>query len=125
MQDHIRDLLHRFQYSEQLKETAAFRILLGGEDPSHVMADLDIHNSYTLRWLGESISTQDPDGKRKKGGGKPTRKGKAIPKAKLMPRFLSLPPPTSGRVMNDYVLSLLLADTYSARFVHGTCPAWA
>ncbi|WP_324680349.1 transposase [Hymenobacter sp. GOD-10R] len=54
MQDHIRDLLHRFQYSEQLKETAAFRILLGGEDPSHVMADLDIHNSYTLRnWVSQ------------------------------------------------------------------------
>ncbi|HEX8426129.1 transposase [Hymenobacter sp.] len=54
MQDHIRDLLHRFQYSEQLKETAAFRILIGGEDPRHVMADLDIHNSYTLRnWVSQ------------------------------------------------------------------------
>ncbi len=27
IQDHIRDLLSRFQYSEQLKETAVFRIL--------------------------------------------------------------------------------------------------
>ncbi len=52
MQDHIRDLLSRFQYSEQLKETAVFRILFGGEDPSQVMADLDIHNGYTLRnWV--------------------------------------------------------------------------
>jgi transposase len=52
MQDHIRDLLNRFQYSEQLKESAVFRILFGGEDPSQVMADLDIHNSYTLRnWV--------------------------------------------------------------------------
>jgi transposase-like protein len=52
MQDHIRDLLQRFQYSEQLKETAAFRILIGGEDPQQVMADLDIHNGYTLRnWV--------------------------------------------------------------------------
>ena len=49
MQDHIRDLLNRFQYSEQLKESAVFRILFGGEDPSQVMADLNIHNSYTLR----------------------------------------------------------------------------
>ena len=49
MKDHIRDLLNRFQYSEQLKESAVFRILFGGEDPSQVMADLDIHNSYTLR----------------------------------------------------------------------------
>ncbi|WP_221392087.1 hypothetical protein [Dyadobacter sp. NIV53] len=52
MQDHIRDLLNRFQYSEQLKESAVSRILFGGEDPSQVMADLDIHNSYTLRnWV--------------------------------------------------------------------------
>jgi len=52
MQDHIRDLLQRFQYSEQRKETAAFRILIGGEDPRQVMADLDLHNRYTLRhWV--------------------------------------------------------------------------
>jgi transposase len=52
MQEHIRDLLSRFQYSEQLKETAVFRMLFGGEEPSQVMADLDIHNSYTLRnWV--------------------------------------------------------------------------
>ena len=52
MQEHIRDLLSRFQYSEQLKETAVFRILFGGEELSQVMADLDIHNSYTLRnWV--------------------------------------------------------------------------
>lgn len=44
MQDHLQDLLQRFQYSEQLRETAVFRILFGGEDPSQVMADLDIHN---------------------------------------------------------------------------------
>ncbi len=52
MEDHIRDLLQRFQYSEQLKETAAFRLVFGGEAPSQVMADLDIHNSCTLRnWV--------------------------------------------------------------------------
>jgi len=52
MQDHIRDLLSRFQYSEQLKETAVFRILFGGEDTSQVMADLGIHSGYTLRsWI--------------------------------------------------------------------------
>ncbi|RTQ53427.1 hypothetical protein EJV47_01420 [Hymenobacter gummosus] len=54
MQDHIRELLQRFQYSEQLKETAAFRILFGGEEPSQVMADLNIHNGYTLRnWVSQ------------------------------------------------------------------------
>ncbi len=52
MEAHIRALLPRFQYSEQFKETAAFRIVFGGEEPSHVMADLDGHNSYTLRnWV--------------------------------------------------------------------------
>ena len=52
MEAHIRALLPRFQYSEQFKERAAFRIVFGGEEPSHVMADLDVHNSYTLRnWV--------------------------------------------------------------------------
>lgn len=52
MEEHIRALLQRFQYSEQFKETAAFRIVFGGEEPSQVMAELDIHNSYTLRnWV--------------------------------------------------------------------------
>ena len=52
MEEYIRALLQRFQYSEQFKETAAFRIVFGGEEPSQVMADLDIHNSYTLRnWV--------------------------------------------------------------------------
>ena len=31
MEEHIRALLQRFQYSEQFKETAAFRIVYGGE----------------------------------------------------------------------------------------------
>ncbi len=52
MEEHIRALLQRFQYSEQFKETAAFRIVFGGEEPSQVMVDLDIHNSYALRnWV--------------------------------------------------------------------------
>ena len=52
MEDHIRALLQRFQYSEPFKETAVFRIVFGGQLPSHAMADLDIHNSYTLRnWV--------------------------------------------------------------------------
>ncbi|QMW04842.1 hypothetical protein [Spirosoma foliorum] len=49
MQDHIRDLLSRFQYSEQLRETAVFRILFGGEEVSQVMEDLGIHSGHTLR----------------------------------------------------------------------------
>ncbi len=52
MQDHIRDLLSRFQYSNELKETAVFRILFGGEEVSQVMTDLGIHSGYTLRsWV--------------------------------------------------------------------------
>lgn len=46
MQDHIRDSLNRFQYSEQLKKTAVFRILFEGEDLSQVVTDLGIHSSY-------------------------------------------------------------------------------
>ena len=52
MEEHTRALLQRFQHSEQFKETAAFRIVFGGEPPSQVMAGLDMHNSYTLRnWV--------------------------------------------------------------------------
>ena len=52
MEEHIRALLQRFQYSEQFKETAAFRVVFGGETLSQVLADLDIHNSYALRnWV--------------------------------------------------------------------------
>jgi len=52
MQNHIQELLTRFQYGEALRETAVFRILFGGEAPSQVMADLNIHNGYTLRnWV--------------------------------------------------------------------------
>ena len=52
MEEHIRALLQRFLYGEQFKETAAFRIVFGGEEPSQIVADLDIHNSYTLRnWV--------------------------------------------------------------------------
>lgn len=49
MEEHIQALLQCFQYSEQFKETAAFRIVFGGETLSQVMADLDSHNSYKLR----------------------------------------------------------------------------
>jgi transposase-like protein len=50
--EHIRALLQRFQYSEQLKKTVASRIVFGGEILSQVVADLDIHNSYALRnWV--------------------------------------------------------------------------
>ena len=52
MEEHIRALLQCFQYSEQFKETAALRVVFGGETLSQVMADLDSHNSYTLRnWV--------------------------------------------------------------------------
>ena len=55
MEEYIRALLQRFQYSEQFKETAAFRIIFGGEEPSQVVADLNIHNSYALRnWVSLS-----------------------------------------------------------------------
>ena len=52
MEEPIHALLQRFQYSEQFKETAVFRIVFGGEEPSQVVADLDIHISCTFRnWV--------------------------------------------------------------------------
>ncbi len=34
MEAHIRELLDRYQYSEEVKQIAAFRVLFGGEDAS-------------------------------------------------------------------------------------------
>ena len=52
MHDHIRDSLKRFEYSEQLQETAVFRVLFEGEDLSQVATDLGIHSTYTLtHWV--------------------------------------------------------------------------
>ncbi len=52
MEDHIRELLERYQYSEEVKEIAAFRVLFGGEDPKQVMQDLAIHSIHTLNhWV--------------------------------------------------------------------------
>ena len=52
MEDHIRELLERYQYSEEVKEIAAFRVLFGGEDPKQVMQDFGIHSIYTLNhWI--------------------------------------------------------------------------
>jgi len=39
MKDHIRELLSRYQYSEEVKGTAAFRVLFGGEDAMQVMQE--------------------------------------------------------------------------------------
>lgn len=49
MEEHRRALLQRFQYSEQFREKAALRVVFKGEILSRVMADSDIHNSYSLR----------------------------------------------------------------------------
>ena len=32
MEDHFQELLNRYQYSEEVKEAVAFRVLFGGED---------------------------------------------------------------------------------------------
>jgi transposase len=52
MEDHIRELLERYQYSEEVKEIAAFRVLFGGEEPKQVMQELAIHSIHTLNhWV--------------------------------------------------------------------------
>ncbi len=48
MEDHIRELLERYQYSEEVKEIAAFRVLFGGEDAKQVMQEFGMHSIYTL-----------------------------------------------------------------------------
>ncbi len=52
MQDHIRELLNRYQYSEEVKETSAFRVLFGGEDAKQIMQELGIHSIQTIyHWV--------------------------------------------------------------------------
>ena len=48
MQDHIRDSLHRFDCSEQLREAHVFLVFFGGEELERVVTDLNIHSGYTF-----------------------------------------------------------------------------
>ncbi|WP_161888279.1 hypothetical protein [Pontibacter russatus] len=56
MEDHSRELLNRYQYSEKVKEAAAFRVLFGGEDAKQIMQELGIQNVKTIHhwWLATS-----------------------------------------------------------------------
>ncbi len=52
MEDHIRELLNRYQYSDELKEAVAFRVLFGGEDAKLVMQELGIPSIQTIHhWV--------------------------------------------------------------------------
>jgi transposase-like protein len=52
MEDHIRELLNRYQYSEEIKEAAAFRVFFGGEDAKQIMQELGIHSIQTIyHWV--------------------------------------------------------------------------
>ena len=54
MEDHIRELLNRYQYSEEVKEAAAFRVLFGGEDVKQIMQELSIHSVKTIHhWVAD------------------------------------------------------------------------
>jgi len=48
MEEHIRNLLSQYQYSEELKQEAAFRVVFGGEDIHGVAELLHIHSSYLI-----------------------------------------------------------------------------
>jgi transposase-like protein len=52
MEDYTRELLNRYQYSEGVKEAAAFRMLFGGEGAKQVMQELGIHSIQTIHhWV--------------------------------------------------------------------------
>ncbi len=52
MEDHIRELLNRYEYSEEIKEAVAFRVLFGGEDAKQIMQELGIHSIQTIHhWV--------------------------------------------------------------------------
>ena len=52
MNNYIQSLLEQRQYSPEIKEEAVFRVLFGGEDPYHVIENLQIHDIYTINnWV--------------------------------------------------------------------------
>ena len=48
MNSHIQSLLQSREYSEELKEEVAIRILFGGENPANVMECLNISSIYVV-----------------------------------------------------------------------------
>lgn len=76
MEEHLKELLSRYQYSEEIKEEAVFRVMFGGENISEVAGLLGIQSYYTIsNWL-------------------------AAYKKKINDGLLSLPPMT-GQQKND------------------------
>src|SRR5688572_2464834 len=52
MNDHLQALLDGRQYSEEIKEQAAMRVVFGGEDPNEVIRIMHNHNVYVLNnWV--------------------------------------------------------------------------
>jgi len=52
MEEHIKELLGRYQYSDELKEEAAFRVLFGGEDFHEVAEMLGVQSAYSINsWV--------------------------------------------------------------------------
>lgn len=50
MEDHIRELLNRYHYSEEVKEAVAFRVLFDGEDVKQIIQELGIHSIQTIHY---------------------------------------------------------------------------
>ena len=48
MEEHIKELLGRYHYSDELKEEAAFRVLFGGEDIHEVAEILGVQSTYSI-----------------------------------------------------------------------------
>ena len=80
MNSYIQTLLDQRQYSPEVKEQAVLRVLFGGEDPSQVMKNLDIHDVYTINnWVN-------------------------IYKKKIEDGLITLPPMTEKQKQNLYAL---------------------
>ncbi|MBC3539033.1 hypothetical protein ACFSC6_10850 [Rufibacter sediminis] len=97
MEDHIRELLSRYQYSDEVKEAAAFRVLFGGEDAKQIMQELGIHSVKTVHhWVADyqqkieqgliSLPPMNEKQKQNPGSLKQRNKqpGKALEEANLM-----------------------------------------
>jgi len=52
MEEHFKELLSSYQYSEEVKQEAIFRVIFGGEDIHHVAEVLEIRSYYTINsWI--------------------------------------------------------------------------
>jgi transposase-like protein len=118
MEDHIRELLERYQYSEEVKEIAAFRVLFGGEEPKQVMQELAIHSIHTLNhWVAayrkkidQGLISLPPMTAKQKQNLEALQQRTASPELALLEQLLHLPELPFEDLPKLFLITLALPD---------------